>query len=199
MTLKTITLATCVAVVATTALAHKGATGMLLERMNGMLAMGKATKEIAPMMRGQQDYDAARTSAYAAVLETHSGEAMLALFPEGMNMKPSVAKDSIWSNWGEFSALANDLELYAEALDLAAGNGIGDVAADAASMMGADTSTMMGADTSTMMGEDTSGMMGGSEVAALSLEELSSLPVNTLFAKTAQVCSACHSKFRADE
>lgn len=191
MTLKTITLATCVAVVATTALAHKGATGMLLERMNGMLAMGKATKEIAPMMRGQQDYDAARTSAYAAVLETHSGEAMLALFPEGMNMKPSVAKDSIWSNWGEFSALANDLELYAEALDLAAGNGIGDVAADAASMMGADTSTMMG--------EDTSGMMGGSEVAALSLEELSSLPVNTLFAKTAQVCSACHSKFRADE
>ena len=191
MTLKTITLATCVAVVATTALAHKGATGMLLERMNGMLAMGKATKEIAPMMRGQQDYDAARTSAYAAVLETHSGEAMLALFPEGMNMKPSVAKDSIWSNWGEFSALANDLELYAEALDLAAGNGIGDVAADAASMMGADTSTMMG--------EDTSGMIGGSEVAALSLEELSSLPVNTLFAKTAQVCSACHSKFRADE
>lgn len=93
MSLKMIILVTCVAIVATSALAHKGATGMLLERMNGMLAMGKETKEISPMMRGQQDYDAARTTAYAAVLKTHSGEAMLNLFLEGMNMKPSVAKD----------------------------------------------------------------------------------------------------------
>lgn len=183
MSLKMITLATCVAVIATSALAHKGATGMLLERMNGMLAMGKATKEISPMMRGQQDYDAARTTAYAAVLKTHSGEAMLNLFPEGMNMKPSVAKEEIWSNWEEFAALADDLEIYAEALDMAAGNGISEMASDAASMMG----------------DDTSGMMGNAEVTALSLDALTALPVNMLFAQTAQVCSACHSKFRADE
>ena len=53
---------------------------MLLERMNGMLAMGKATKAIAPMMRGLESYDADRTSDYAAILQTHSGDAMLALF-----------------------------------------------------------------------------------------------------------------------
>lgn len=191
MSLKMITLATCVAVIATSALAHKGATGMLLERMNGMLAMGKATKEISPMMRGQQDYDAARTTAYAAVLKTHSGEAMLNLFPEGMNMKPSVSKDAIWSNWEEFSALANDLETYADALDLAADNGISEMAQDSASMMGGDTTSMMG--------DDASGMMGEAEVAALTLDTLTGLPVNMLFAQTAQVCSACHSKFRADE
>ncbi len=191
MKIKTMTLATCVALVATTALAHKGATGMLLARMNGMLAMGKATKEISPMMRGQQDYDQARTAAYADVLRTHSGETMLALFPEGMNMKPSVAKPEIWTNWDEFGALANELSLYGAALDQAAANGIDNASEPAASMMETDTSDMMGTDTASMM--------GGAEEAPVTLEELAMLPVNVLFAQSAQVCSACHSKFRVEE
>ena len=95
MKFTTLTFAATIAVLATTAVAHKGASGMLLERMNGMLAMGKATKAIAPMMRGLESYDADRTSDYAAILQTYSGDAMLALFPEGMNAAPSVAKDAI--------------------------------------------------------------------------------------------------------
>jgi cytochrome c556 len=191
MNLRTLTLAACVTVIATVAVAHKGATGVLLERMQGMMAMGKATKEIAPMMRGQQDYEAARASEYAAVLRTHSGDAMLALFPEGLNAAPSVAKDEIWTNWAEFEEMANELALYAQALDQAAANGLGDAAPAAASMMGDETSTMMGG--------DASGMMGGTAEAPMTLDMLSAMPVNVLFAQTAQSCSACHSKFRTEE
>ncbi|MCO4847783.1 MAG: cytochrome c [Yoonia sp.] len=191
MKFKTLTFAATIAVLATTAVAHKGAKGMLLERMNGMLAMGKATKAIAPMMRGLEDYDADRTSDYAAILQTHSGDPMLALFPDGMNAAPSVAKDAIWTNWKEFSALAVQLETYATALDLAAQNGLGNAAPANSSMMGGDMTGMMGA--------DMIGMMGGTGVDEKTLETLAGLSVNTLFVQSVQVCSACHTKFRAEE
>ena len=191
MKFTTFTFAATIAVLATTAVAHKGASGMLLERMNGMLAMGKATKAIAPMMRGLESYDADRTSDYAAILQTHSGDAMLALFPEGMNAAPSVAKDAIWTNWEEFSALAVQLETYATALGLAAQNGLGEGTPAGGSMMGGDATDMMGADTTSMM--------GGAAEGEKTLETLASLSVSTLFAQSAQVCSACHTKFRAEE
>lgn len=183
MTFKTFTLAATIAVISTTAVAHKGATGVLLERMQGMLAMGKATKAVAPMMRGQTEYDADQTRAYAAVLQTHSGEAMLALFPEGLNAKPSAAKDNVWTEWEEFSDLANELSLYAAALDLAADNGLGETAPAADSMMGGETADLM----------------GGAVEVEKTAQTLALLPVNALFAQSAQSCSACHSKFRAEE
>lgn len=191
MTFKTFTLAATIAVIATAAVAHKGATGVLLERMQGMLAMGKATKAIAPMMRGQIDYDADQTQAYAAVLQTHSGESMLALFPEGLNAKPSVAKDNVWTDWEEFSDLANDLAMYAVALDLAAENGLGEAAPVMDSMMGGDAVDLMGG--------DAVDLMGGAVEVEQTAQTLALLPVNTLFAQSAQVCSACHSKFRVEE
>lgn len=175
MKFRTFTFAASIAVLATTAVAHKGATGVLLERMNGMLAMGQATKAIAPMTRGLEDYDADRTTDYAAVLQTHSGDAMLALFPEGMNAAPSVAKDAIWTNWEDFSVLSSQLETYAMALGLAAQNGLGDAGASDGSMM------------------------GGAVVEEKTLQTLASLSVSTLFAQSAQVCSACHTKFRAED
>jgi cytochrome c556 len=89
-----------------------------------------------------------------------------------MNAAPSVAKDAIWTNWEEFSALAVQLETYATALGLAAQNGLG---------------------------ADTTSMMGGAVEAEKTLETLASLSVSTLFAQSAQVCSACHTKFRAEE
>lgn len=183
MKFMTLTLAACVAAFATTAIAHKGATGMLLERMNGMLAMGEATKLITPMMRGQEGYDAAHTTAYADVLRTHSGDALLALFPEGMNAAPSVAKDNIWTHWDAFEALAYELALFAEALDRAAENGMGEAAPAVTSMMG----------------DETTSLMGGTVAAPKTLDELAVLPVNVLFAQAAQSCSACHTQFRAEE
>jgi cytochrome c556 len=42
-------------------------------------------------------------------------------------------------------------------------------------------------------------MMGGAVEAEKTLETLASLSVSTLFAQSAQVCSACHTKFRAEE
>ena len=183
MKLTTLALTTSLAALATSAIAHSGATGMLLERMNGMLAMGDATKAINPMMRGLQDYDAAHTTAYADVLRAHSGEAMLALFPEGMNAAPSVAKDEIWTNWAEFENLANELALYSEALSLASDNGLGEAAPAVTDMMGGDRSMMIGA----------------AKEAPKTLDALALLPVNVLFTQAAQTCSACHTQFRVEE
>ena len=47
----TIVAAVLIAGTAVTAFAHSGATGIVKERMDAMLAMGKAVKTVAPMMR----------------------------------------------------------------------------------------------------------------------------------------------------
>jgi hypothetical protein len=83
------------------------------------------------------------------------------------------------------------LETYVTALGLAAQNGLGAGTPAGRSMMGGDTTDMMGADTTSMM--------GGAVEAEKTLETLASLSVSTLFAQSAQVCSACHTKFRAEE
>ena len=56
--------------VAAVAMAHNGATGVVLERMNGMTAMRDTVAELAPMMQGAVPYDAFIVSEGAAVAET---------------------------------------------------------------------------------------------------------------------------------
>ena len=50
-------LALAASAVAAVALAHNGATGVVLERMNGMTAMRDTVAELAPMMQGTVPYD----------------------------------------------------------------------------------------------------------------------------------------------
>ena len=69
--------------VAAVAMAHNGASGVVLERMNGMTAMRDTVAELAPMMQGAVPYDAFIVSEGAAVIASHAGETMLSLFPEG--------------------------------------------------------------------------------------------------------------------
>lgn len=194
--------AALVAGLTTAALAHNGATGIVKERMDAMVAMGKAVKQITPMMSGEAPYDAERLRAAARQIETHAGEDMTRLFPEGSGGMPSVAKDNIWEEWDAFERLAQELALYAKGLALAADNPPAPATPgtpDAGTMMGSSDmmggSNMMGA--SEMMGGDT--MMGGDSQTAKDLpipEDLAELPVDQVFSKVSGTCAACHTRFR---
>ena len=167
--------------------AHGGATGIVKERMDGMVAMSKATKAITPMMRGNVEYNAEAIREYARTIEEHAGEAMTKLFPEGSGGMPSEAKDDVWTDWEQFEVLAMQLESLGKGLGQAAENGL----AASGSADGASTN-MMG--TGGMMG--TGSMMGAGSM--IDIEMLAQMPADAVFAKIGQACSACHTKFRAE-
>ena len=169
--------------------AHGSATGIVMERMDGMVAMSKATKAITPMMRGNVEYNAEAIRDYARTIEEHAGEAMTKLFPEGSGGMPSEAKDDVWTDWEQFEVLAMQLENLGKGLAQAAENGL----AESVSEEGASTN-MMG--TSSVMG--TGGMMGQNMNGMLDIEMLAQMPADAVFAKVGQACSACHTKFRAE-
>ncbi|PHQ99864.1 MAG: cytochrome C [Marinosulfonomonas sp.] len=176
-----------VSAIAATAFAHGGATGIVKERMDGMSALGKAIKALAPMMRGEGTYDAEAVRQGAQTIRAHAGASMTKLFPTGSGGMPSEAKETVWQDWQEFSALAEQLHLYSEGLSLAADNGL---------MMSQDTQ----ANTGSMMG-GSSTMMGGTApmmASTMALEELSEMSADGVFAMVSQTCSACHTKFRAE-
>ena len=191
---KTTVLAAIVATsTALTAFAHGGATGIVKDRMDAMADMGKAVKAVTPMMRGEIDYDADVVRRAAATFSRHAGDSMTDLFPEGSGGMPSEAKDAIWSKWEEFSALAEQLGVVSEGLAGAADNGL--MVTGSSTM---STDTMMGGG-SGMLGGGSS-MMGGTGAMenTMTAAQISEMPVDGAFTMVTQVCSACHTKFRAE-
>ncbi|KAF0675760.1 c-type cytochrome [Profundibacterium mesophilum] len=180
--------------IAVAATAHNGATGIVLERMQGMSAMKKAVARIAPMMRGEQDYDAAAVASAAQVIGNHAGTALTDLFPEDGSREKSLATDAVWTNWEEFERLSEQLARLAGALEQAAPRGTGSASASG----GGSASDMMGA--GGMMGGGMSGgaagMMGGG-AAPVDAAALADLPAGEIFAQIAKTCAACHSSFRS--
>lgn len=171
------------------AFAHGGATGIYKERMDAMMAMGKVVEELSRMMRGETSYNSAAVQEGARVIRSHAGEAMTKFFPEGTTDAPSEARPEIWSDWETFAALADQLVVYAEGLEAAAGNGIGMMNSPSTSMMGAAQHGMMGTQSS-MMGDGTT-MMDASQLATM--------PADGVFNMVAQTCSSCHTKFRLEK
>jgi len=100
--------------------AHKGATGVVKERMDGMKALQGAMKSVGQMIRGQAAYDSAAVMEAADRMQAHSGQAMTALFPENSLASPSEATGAIWQNWSDFEIKAGALEAAAGTLKLAA-------------------------------------------------------------------------------
>lgn len=186
----------------TLALAHGGATGIVKERMDGMMAMSKIVKSLSAMMRGDTEYDADAVKAGAAAIKSHAGETLTALFPEGSASDKSEAKPEIWSDWETFSAYAEQLEVYADGLAAAADNGL--MHENGSSMMG-NQSGMMGNNGGMMGGSDMmgSGMTGngmmGDAANMMDADQLAQMPVDGVFNMVTQTCSACHTQFRAEK
>ena len=108
------------AALAGSALAHGGATGIVKERMDDMVALGQAMKVLVTESRATAPDEKAMQAA-TDTLATHAGAAMLARFPEGSMQPASEARPEIWTDWARFSALAGQLETDAGTLKAAVG------------------------------------------------------------------------------
>ncbi len=153
--------------------AHKGASGVVMERMEAMSAMGKAMRSLSRIMAGSVPYDAGEVRGAASLIARNSGGAMTGLFPAGSGGSPSEAAEEIWADWEEFSRLADRLRTASLALELAAANGIGGPDADA--------------------GELEAVLSGARPPAPDAVHDL---PAGLIFAEISRTCKTCHSKFR---
>jgi cytochrome c556 len=100
---------------ATVALAHKGATGVVKERMDLMERQKDDVKIIGNMAKGQTPFDAAKAAEAASDIGV-TAKKIAELFPEGSTGGESEALPAIWEKWDRFTANAEDLESAAAAL-----------------------------------------------------------------------------------
>ena len=119
--------------VATTAIAHSGATGIVKERMDGFKAAKKSMKVLKSAVRGA---DFASIAGEAETLNLWFTQ-LDNYFPQGSNPKPSEALDLIWEEYDRFSSLGQDSANASAALLRAANEGDEELAREAFSELAA--------------------------------------------------------------
>ena len=119
--------------IATTALAHTGATGIVKERMDGFKAAKKSMKVLKSAVR---EADFASIAGEAETLNLWFTQ-LDNYFPQGSNPKPSEALDLIWEEYDRFSSLGQDSANASAALLRAANEGDEDLASEAFSELAA--------------------------------------------------------------
>jgi len=167
--------------------AHGGATGVVKERMDLMVSLKDAIRNLKPLFRGKEEYDVEKVKQNALAIRDGAGKHMTKLFPEGSLKMPSEATSEIWTQWEEFQRIADNLERLGQALHDGAENN----QAAAPNTMGSNSmggSGMMGGGRSTMQGLDN-----------MSDEELASMPATGLFRMIGQNCAACHKQYRVEK
>lgn len=225
MTSKKMAVATlAIWIAAGTVVAHSGATGVVRERMEGMVAMRDALRDVTPMMRGEVPYDAARVAEAGRAIAAHAGSEMTGLFPEGSAGGVSYAKEAIWQERETFDALAEELRRHAEGLVKAAPNGLTAPDPHAGMAMGGSTGGSMGKHEGMTMPGDAparSGPGAGFSVAQLLGVEprrraeqavlastsaadgsatapgYAALAAPQVFRRIGETCAACHGRYRA--
>lgn len=106
--LAALALAAAVGLATGAALAHKGATGIVKERMDAMKAVADATKTIAQMIKGETVLDNTAAAEAASIIEGHARK-MPELFPQDSTDHPSEALPAIWQDWDQFTEIAERL------------------------------------------------------------------------------------------
>ena len=210
MKLTTGLIAMGIAFTGATALAHSGASGIVLERMKGMTAMRDVMRDLAPIIQGAQPYDALAVSEAGYVIAAHSGDTMRALFPDNSLSGVTYAKSNIWSEWQEFAALADELGVYGKALSSAATVGLqapvakpakGDVPAHAPTQDAPSQSAKRSQQVAVLMGYAL-GKSSALSSGGLVMVSKPDLPIDgqvgaeRIFTRISGTCSACHAKFR---
>jgi len=201
--------------------AHNGATGVVLDRMNGMSAMRDVMRDLAPMMQGQVPYDVGTVQNGAATLLEHSGASMNRLFPEEPVPAASYARPAIWEDWGSFAQLSEELKTYATGLAAAAPNGLtapAPAATDMSEMAAMDGAAMQPAPAPEPEGFTIAELMGvapavpgrsfatdgatNASSQATSVEDIiagvdfSTMAAPSVFEMVGQTCAACHAAYR---
>lgn len=109
-----------VGVFSVAAFAHKGATGIVRERMDGMESMKNAMAVIGGMVTGKTVYDHEEGMGAAANIIDHASR-LSDLFPDNVEsrQKASQAKEAVWTDNAKFNGLAVKLLDAAAKLELA--------------------------------------------------------------------------------
>ena len=89
--------------VAGDATAHLGAVGVVKERMDLMEALGRASKALAAMAKGEAPFDPEAAAAHARTVR-EAAPRIIGLFPEGSAGEPSEALPTIWTDPGRLRA-----------------------------------------------------------------------------------------------
>lgn len=103
-----------------TATGHGGATGIVADRMMGMMMLAEQVKALAPLLEGGGQVEQATIMEAAGMISMHAGNAMTDLFPEGSLDAPSVARPEIWQRWEKFSDYSIRLADLGDELAMAA-------------------------------------------------------------------------------
>ncbi len=190
--------------------AHNGATGVVMDRMNGMTAMRDVMRDLAPMMQGETTFDVRAVQTAAATLMAHAGDNMNKLFPEEPIPAASYARDEIWRDWASFASLSEDLRISAMGLAVAAPNALEtpaapvDLSADApvvdhsAMQMAPVPETfsiaqLMGVEPlrETIRARSADGMFETAPAIDFAM-----LAADDVFEMVSQTCASCHAQFR---
>ncbi|MEJ6709773.1 MAG: cytochrome c [Amylibacter sp.] len=94
---------------------------IIKERMDGMGVLSTAMKSILTQTQSKTP-NAEILKQAAPAIQDHTGAAMTKRFHEGSFDQPSEAKKEIWQDWTRFEHLAQQLDLHAKGLELAAAN-----------------------------------------------------------------------------
>ena len=107
------------------AFAHGDATGIVKERMDGMMAMGKALSAVGDMFKGKTEFKPEQVGVAADIILSHTTE-LDKLFPDtqaSRKGKGTEALPTIWSDRNGFLAIAAELESRAKELKALAETG----------------------------------------------------------------------------
>jgi cytochrome c556 len=188
------------------AFGHGGATGIVGERMMGMMMLGEQVKLIGPIAEQPTTGDIQALTTASEMIAMHAGPAMTDLFPEGSLDAPSEARPEIWERWQEFSGyatrlgdLGQELAVSAAALD-----------APAEASPPRDVEVAAAPELSEWDRMDYAWLMGLARVPAAvdplttaSIGEpvvtepvITARPVREVYADIAATCASCHSAFR---
>lgn len=96
--------------------AHKGAKGIVMERMMAMKSISESMKTIGLMVRGKTQVEDAKLKDAAAAINKHA-TTIPKMFPKGSINGPSEALPAIWEKWQDFESQAKDLASYASKIE----------------------------------------------------------------------------------
>jgi cytochrome c556 len=97
--------------------AHEGATGIVKERQQGMVAFKDAMKAWKLALDDPKSLTPGAFAEISRDLSSNAGARLLALYPKDGPTKHTDASSRIWSEWAKFERLANELEARARALE----------------------------------------------------------------------------------
>ncbi len=106
--------------------AHKGAQGVIKERMQLMMRMEKRLRPVRSMAMGRRAFDARVVRERARQLH-ELARRMPDLFPRGSLKPPSEASPEIWRRFDDFQRKARDMEQAARLLMQASAESLPDL------------------------------------------------------------------------